>query len=136
MNLKSTRADGTDFWTGKLRFDVGAVVMAPDFDPSPDCGGGIHYSAGDDEILIADPVLVRVVEVEPVGETIAFAGAGGRKSKAAGVRVVREVPLDDPEVRRRPLSQRWVYFPPQPWPWFNHYAAASAETSYSVSNSQ
>lgn len=46
MWIKIISPDKTDFWTGKLKFLEGAIVSVPDdeWNPKPECGGGIHIS--------------------------------------------------------------------------------------------
>jgi len=91
MNLKLV----SDTWTGvheKARKDViyavGQVTMAPDWDPRPVCGGGIHYAEKPNDYMPDPTPGSHLIEVEPVGKTVRI---GGNKTKAQGIRVVREI---------------------------------------------
>ncbi|MFH1973053.1 MAG: hypothetical protein ABIK13_00380 [Patescibacteria group bacterium] len=108
MNLKLVSAE----WTGvhkKARKDVtyavGQTTMAPDWDLAPECGGGIHYAEEPDDYMPDRVPNARLIEVEPVGETVRIDNG---KSKAQGVCVIREItriptPEEEPdaEVRQR-----------------------------------
>ena len=43
---KSVREDLTDHHTGKIKYKIGTIVTAPDWNPDPtlECGGGLHVS--------------------------------------------------------------------------------------------
>jgi len=91
MNLKLVSAE----WTGvheKARKDViyavGQVTMAPDWDPGPVCGGGIHYAEELSDYMPESTNSRRLIEVEPVGETVRIQH---NKTKAQGIRVIREI---------------------------------------------
>ena len=40
--LKTVQADGSAYGNFQWPLEVGAEVVAPDWDPTPDCGGGLH----------------------------------------------------------------------------------------------
>ena len=40
--LKTVKADGSAYGGFVWPIEVGAEVVAPDWDPTPDCGGGLH----------------------------------------------------------------------------------------------
>ena len=40
--LKTVNADGSAIESRHMPIEVGAEVVAPDWDPTPDCGGGLH----------------------------------------------------------------------------------------------
>jgi len=86
---KLCRLNGTDFRTQTIEYDrIGQWVYAPDWDPKPACGGGLH--------IVTDPLAAfklgasipcRVFVVRPGRERVTFDG----KTKAAKVRVLSEV---------------------------------------------
>jgi len=91
MNLKLV----SDTWTGvhwqarqDVTYAVGKVTMAPDWDPRPVCGGGIHYAEGPCDYMPEPASNGHLIEVEPVGETVRIDNG---KSKAQGIRVIREI---------------------------------------------
>ena len=87
MYIKIIDTDWRDCHTHTLTYRVGEVTMAPDWDPHPDCGHGIHYSASLCTALsnTAHNNAGRLVEVEPVGDVVNLVD----KEKAQGVRVLR-----------------------------------------------
>jgi len=40
--LKTTKSDGSTYGGFKWTLEVGAIITAPDFDPTPECGKGLH----------------------------------------------------------------------------------------------
>jgi len=105
MKLKLVSAD----WTGVYRdgtYAVGQVTMAPDWNPAPVCGGGIHYAEGPDDYMPEPGPGDHLIEVEPVGETVRV---DRNKSKAQGIRVVREITrIPTPEEEPDAGVRRWV----------------------------
>ena len=59
-----------DFHSGKIRYEIGAEVVAPDFDPYPDrqCGGGLHlcFSALDTQVYNKGKILKCLVRPEDI----------------------------------------------------------------------
>ena len=93
---KIVRENYTDCYSGTLRFDVGATVMAPKCDPAtPDvCGRGIHACfrpmdtlqyANHNTTQINGHLLI-VEPVEPICDN-------GEKMRSKGVAVLEEVSL-------------------------------------------
>ena len=87
-----------------VTYSVGCVTMAPDWNPEPVCGGGIHYAEMPDDWLPELEAHHIVVEVEPVGETVRICDD---KTKAEGVRVLRVIPFEElAEMGEMPISFR------------------------------
>jgi len=109
MNLKILTSD----WRGPspearrdVVYAVGQVTMAPDWDPRPVCGGGIHYAEKPTDYMPVAPVGGHLVEVEPVGVTVPV---GRDKRKSQGVRIVREiVAIPTPDEEPDAGVRRWV----------------------------
>ena len=94
MNLKVV----SSVWTGTheaarqdVRYAVGEITRAPDWDPRPVCGGGLHYAADPGDYLPNIPDGGHLLEVEPVGDSVRVMEGGVPKSKCAALRVQREI---------------------------------------------
>ena len=106
-------------WTGPttharkdVRYAVGEVTMAPDWDPKPECGGGIHYAEGLDDWMPELGAGYHLIEGEPVGPTVRVIDYAGAKTKAEGWFTRREIvalltPDQEPDAYvRRHVAQR------------------------------
>ncbi len=66
--LRSSRAGGLSHSGFRWPMEVGAVVVAPDWDPSPVCGGGLHgwlWGEGDGHLACtAETAVWHVLEVD------------------------------------------------------------------------
>ena len=88
---KATRPDGTSFYDGTTKWQVGRIVRHP----SPDlslgmCSAGcLHVSDAPDETLVGGSWPCRLFEVEPRGAMI---GPEEHKYGCTEVKVVRELP--------------------------------------------
>lgn len=108
--IKLVRKNGRDFFSGGIEYEVGKTSWAPDFDPGPTCGNGLHYGEdidagifngfpylGDRNNIIYYPSNVPfhqwtnflVLEVETRGKTVKICHD---KYKAEGLFVSRELP--------------------------------------------
>ena len=90
--VKFTREDGNDFYTGTIEHVPGKTITAPDFNPEPCRGGGLHFGTPE-AVIRGVPIPGKVFEVEPVGKVIEI--EPGIK-KAQTLRVIRE--LDFPRL--------------------------------------
>ena len=66
--LKTVQADGSAYGNFQWPLEVGAEVVAPDWDPTPDCGGGLHgllNGVGDGGLLNWDNDAVWIVAKVP-----------------------------------------------------------------------
>ena len=72
--LRTCKADGTSYHDFKWPSEVGALVEAPDWDPSPCCGGGLHgYLWGEghgQQLRQEDDAIWQVVEVPDDDEIV------------------------------------------------------------------
>ena len=91
-NVKFTERDGTDLYNNTIKYEVGKITTAPDWDPKPYCGGGLHFG----EIRVAIVYTVgqpdRVFEVQAIGEVVEIS-PGFKKTKK--LKVVRELNLPE-----------------------------------------
>ena len=112
MWIKIISPDKTDFWTGRLKFELDKIVGVPDseWNPEPVCGGGIHFSESLITILgnTKHKGTGYLIEVEPIGEIIKI----DNKSKSQSVKVKRfltipewldQIKADDPDGLNRLL---------------------------------
>ena len=88
---KATRPDGTSFYDGRTKWQVGRIVRHPHPDLSKGlCSAGVlHISDAPGEVLVGGSWPCRLFEVEPRGEMI---GDGSHKFGCAVVKVVCELP--------------------------------------------
>jgi hypothetical protein len=88
---KATRPDGTSFYDGKTKWQVGRIVRhpAPDLSLGLCSAGVLHISDAPDETLVGASWPCRLFEVEPRGKIISD---GSHKYGCAVVKVVRELP--------------------------------------------
>ena len=66
--LKTVNADGSAYGNFQWPLEVGAEVVAPDWDPTPQCGGGLHgllNGVGDGGLLNWDNDAVWIVAKVP-----------------------------------------------------------------------
>jgi hypothetical protein len=88
---KATEPDGTSFYDGKTKWQVGRVVRHPN--PHLELGlcsiGVLHYSDAPGETLLGGSWPCRLFEVEPRGPMI---GPKNHKYGTAALKVVRELP--------------------------------------------
>ena len=88
---KLTREDGTDCFSGKIKFEVGKTTKAPNWDSEPYCGGGIHFGDARTSLMnTSDPR--RAFLIEPVGEIIELQPG---KFKAREIKVIKEINLPE-----------------------------------------
>jgi hypothetical protein len=88
---KATRPDGTSFYDGTTKWQVGRIVRhpAPDLSLGLCSAGVLHISDAPDETLVGGSWPCRLFEVEPRGDMI---GPEEHKYGCAVVKVVRELP--------------------------------------------
>ena len=93
MFIKIVSENMTDWKTGKLKFEVGKITMAPDFNSEKKCGGGIHYAEGLVTVLENTEYNSKgcLIEVIPEGRIIKF----HNKYKAEGVIVKRIITIPE-----------------------------------------
>jgi len=109
MKLKLVSKD----WTGvsgearqDVRYAVGQVTTAPDWNPYPVCGGGIHYAEHRDDWMPEPISCMHLIEVEPVGPTERIEDD---KTKAQAVRVLREITaVPTPAEERSSIKREWI----------------------------
>lgn len=87
-NVKFTREDGTDYYSGTIKYEVGKVITAPDWDPEPRCGGGLHFGEPGNSICFVSGTPGRAFKVEPIGKVVEIFGG---KKKAQGLKIVKEL---------------------------------------------
>jgi len=71
--LKTVRPDGAAWGGFRWTLDEGAEVIAPDWDPTPVCGGGLHgllNGAGDGSLINWSTDAVWIVAEIPDDETV------------------------------------------------------------------
>ncbi len=71
--LKTVRPDGAAWGGFRWTLDEGAEVIAPDWDPTPVCGGGLHgllNGAGNGSLINWSTDAVWIVAEIPDGETV------------------------------------------------------------------
>ena len=71
--LKTVHADGAAWGGFRWTLDEGAEVIAPDWDPTPVCGGGLHgllNGAGNGSLINWSTDAVWIVAEIPDGETV------------------------------------------------------------------
>jgi hypothetical protein len=88
---KATRPDGTSFYDGTTKWQVGRIVRhpAPDLSLGLCSAGVLHISDTPGEVLIGGSWPCRLFEVEPRGELVSD---DSHKHGCAAVEVVRELP--------------------------------------------
>jgi len=88
---KATRPDGTSFYDGTTKWQVGRVVRhpAPDLSLGLCSAGVLHISDAPGEALVGGSWPCRLFEVEARGELVSD---GSHKHGCAVVKVVRELP--------------------------------------------
>jgi len=88
-HYKLTHSNGRDFYTGTLDYThIGSWVEAPDWNPDPSCGGGLHLvTAPLEAFRWGAKIPCRVFIVRPGRDRVSFDG----KTKARRVRVLSEV---------------------------------------------
>ena len=87
--IKLISENRTDFYTDKLKFEVGKTTVAPDWDSKSECGGGIHFSHSLYSILsnTNHNNCGYLIEVKPVSEIVELKN----KVKAREIEVIREL---------------------------------------------
>src|SRR5208283_5149074 len=88
---KATRPDGTSFYDGTTKWQVGRIVRhpAPDLSLGLCSAGVLHISDAPGETLVGGSWPCRLFEVEPRGDVI---GPSEHKYGCTEVKVVREMP--------------------------------------------
>ena len=88
---KATRPDGTSFYDGVTRWQVGRIVRhpAPMLEAGLCSSGVLHFSDAPGETLVGGIWPCRLFEVEPRGEVI---GPDEHKYGTVALKVVRELP--------------------------------------------
>ena len=104
--IKLTREDGTDCWSGKIKYEVGETVEAPDWEPNNRCGHGIHFGHAATCFRSLESVFRKPGKaflVEPMGQVIEICEG---KYKARAIKVVKELNLQEILTKAgvRPLS--------------------------------
>ena len=63
---KSVSSDLTDFYTGRVKYEIGKEVVCPDWDDNIDreCGGGLHLSPSIDHCKLFNTGRYLKVEVD------------------------------------------------------------------------
>lgn len=95
-----TREDGTDCYSGTIKFEVGKISEAPDWNETRKCGNGLHFGAPNvclTGIALSDAAITvptRAFEVQPIDKEVIELEPG--KKKARKLLVVRE--LNFPEI--------------------------------------
>ena len=89
---KITNTEGKDFYTGKIKYEVGKIIKAPDWERTEVCGNGLHLV--DDINKIRDitgfRLPLRVFEVKIVGKNyVKF----DDKIKCEKLRVLKELTI-------------------------------------------
>jgi len=90
LDVKFTQEDATDCYTGTIKHEVGTVITAPDWDPTPECGNGLHFGEAGVGIENVRTAPGKVFEVEPIGQVIEISPG---KKKAEKLRIIRELNL-------------------------------------------
>ena len=99
--LRTCHADSTAHGGFQWPLEVGATVEAPDWDPSPRCGGGLHglpWGLGDATLLNWSPEAVGIVFSAAAQEVVDIDGA---KAKVRAARVEFVGPLK--------AAAEWLY---------------------------
>lgn len=91
MNVKFTRKDGTDCYSGDIKYEVGKEVTAPDWDGKPVCSGGLHFGSTRKCLPILKVSPGRVFEIEPKGKVVEIEPG---KKKAKTLLVLKELDLN------------------------------------------
>jgi hypothetical protein len=93
MWIKIVSPQMTDFYSGKLKFEVGKVTASPVWNPEPVCGGGIHFSRSLNTVLqnTKHNGTGYLIEVQPQGLLIEFEG----KAKAPSVKTIRVLSAEE-----------------------------------------
>jgi len=108
MNLKVVSAN----WTGThpdarqdVVYRVGEITEAPDWNPKPKCGGGLHYAETPFDYLPEAPEDGHLLEVEPVGEVVRIEGEKSKTNRLLPVREITAIPTpaEEPDVGMRQL---------------------------------
>ena len=91
---KITNIKGKDFWTDSIKYEVGKIVEAPDWEKTAFCGNGLHLV--DDINKIEDitgfKFPCRVFEVKIIGKDyIEF----GNKIKCRKLKVIKELTIEE-----------------------------------------
>jgi hypothetical protein len=91
---KATRPDGTSFYDGTTKWQVGHIVRhpAPDLSLGLCSAGVLHISDAPGETLVGGYWPCRLFEVEPRSWPLLDNGAGSHKYGCTEVKVVRELP--------------------------------------------
>jgi hypothetical protein len=91
---KATQPDGTSFYDGTTKWQVGRIVRHPNPDISLGlCSAGVlHISDALGETLVGGRWPCRLFEVEPRSHPLLDGGSNGHKYGCTEVKVVRELP--------------------------------------------
>jgi hypothetical protein len=91
---KATRPDGTSFYDGMTKWQVGRIVRHPTPDLSLGlCSAGVlHISDALGETLVGGRWPCRLFEVEPRSHPLLDGGSNGHKYGCIKVKVIRELP--------------------------------------------
>jgi len=91
---KITNLDGTDFYTGKTKYEVGKTVEAKDWEKTEECGNGLHILEDINNIkdITGFRLPCRIFEVKIIGKDwIKF----DNKIKCKKLKVVRELSIEE-----------------------------------------
>jgi len=100
MNLKVVSANWTEPHLDARQdvvYRVGEVAECPDWDPEPECGGGLHYAATSLDYLPETPEGGHLLEVEPVGEVVRVENNQSKTNRLRVIREITAVPTPDEE---------------------------------------
>jgi len=90
LNVKFTRENATDCYSGTIKHEVGTVITAPDWNPTRKCGNGLHFGEARVGIVNVRKKPSKVFEVEPIGRVVEIEPG---KKKAEKLRIIRELDL-------------------------------------------
>lgn len=94
MEVKLTQEDGTDCYSGTIKFVPGQISEAPDWEETRKCGKGLHFGTPNVCLIgvalsdAAISVPTRAFEVQPMGKVIELEPG---KKKAKQLLTVREL---------------------------------------------
>ena len=69
-DVKFTRIDGTDCYSGTIKHIVGTIITALDWKPVARCGNGLHFGELKVGFLNVSNIPGRAFKVRPVGKSV------------------------------------------------------------------
>ena len=98
---KTTRKDGTDFYSGKIQYNTKKEIVCPDWqdDYASECGAGLHLadSPSGARYFVGDTEEARLFQVSArIEDCVCFGGHPEypMKIRARACRMVKEYPID------------------------------------------